>query len=48
MVINGHTHYAHDIEATAEKLAIIAERAAGTVRADPAPAIAAIRTAVAD
>ena len=30
-----------------ESLVIVAERAAGTVRADPAPAIASIRTAVA-
>ena len=79
VIINGCTHYPHDIEATAaeaspivrrgyvtafsvpakelpgadaddasERLVLIAERATGTGRADPQPAIDAIRAAIMD
>jgi fatty-acyl-CoA synthase len=65
VVIDGASHYPHDIEATVseaspmvrrgyvaaftddkQRLVIVAERAAGTARDDPQPAIEAIRTAV--
>lgn len=71
VVVDGRSHYPHDIEATVadasalvrrgyvtafsvpakesgEQLVVIAERAAGTGRADPEPAVAAIEAAVAN
>lgn len=68
VVVDGKSHYPHDIEATVaaasptvrrgyvtafsvagdpdQRLVIVAERAAGTARADPGPAIEAIEAAV--